>query len=164
MSKHSNNEIEVFGLSFLDLISCAMAGILVLYVTTEEGPIRTADKRPPKALTIDFPDTLNGAAVKVVFTNDSKRYEGFSDGHKTSKWTFGVNPITASMQLEEKIVDPKISISIVDFNPAVIDTAPLINSVSCRVTLLDPESSQINKPKKLLLTEANFFYATEPLN
>ena len=52
MSQKQRN-IEIFSLSFLDMIFCAMAGILVLYTTARDNPGDESPPPPPNWIVVE---------------------------------------------------------------------------------------------------------------
>jgi len=68
-------EIEVFSLSFLDLIFCTMAGVLVLYITAERSQSEKPKKIPAR-IQITFEKELGDALVLVCLKDGSEKKEG----------------------------------------------------------------------------------------
>ncbi|WP_149495348.1 hypothetical protein [Roseiconus lacunae] len=67
--------MQVFSLSFLDLISCAMAGVLVLYAVAER-PVPVRDLKIPAILQIEIPETSINAVFVFHLRNGTEEHFG----------------------------------------------------------------------------------------
>lgn len=161
-------EIEVFSLSFLDLICCGMAGILVLYTTAApEAPDGRTDERPPRVLTVEFPIEMAGAEFALEFKNGRRVWRGTSDGGR-SDWLFSINPPQAVLQFDEPLErgNAILRVWIRDFDLALMDTDRPLTQSRCYFTLIDPANGmkyRSDSRKPLSLDDSNGFDASVQL-
>jgi hypothetical protein len=159
-----NDDVELFSMSFLDLISCAMAGILVLYTvadrSNEAAPPR---KNVPGHISISFQDQKVGRlGFCVRLVNGSKTYES-SSVRRTGLWVIKDNPLTALLQLNEPLAaGATLVVYVEDFDPA-LDRPPDGDAVKVSVVVYSPKSSNAARVITMVLNGKDGFYAEQKL-
>ena len=92
-------EIEIFSLSFLDLISCAMGGIIVLYTITDSDTSRVRQKPSVTMVMVETSPLYDIAHYRFVLKNRTKTYAGTT--MEPGSWA--VSGATATLRLKEEL-------------------------------------------------------------
>ncbi len=135
-----NDDIELFSMSFLDLISCAMAGVLVLYTVADRSAGQaTRRKEAPAHVTLTFKDELVGRlGFSVRLTSGTRSYEG-SSTRRTGQWIIKENPLTAKLLLDEPLrADATLVVYVEDFD-LTVDPATYKETVDVSVVVYSPK-------------------------
>lgn len=126
MTRRDRSHPEIFSLSFLDLIFCAMAGVLVLYSIAEPGSPKTEqDDLSVTFIEVQFKSVAKSALISLEVTNGDRFFSatnqfGNSDAHSgSSNWQFNHGsigqPLIARLVISEKVDDvAKLTIRILD--------------------------------------------------
>ncbi|QDV17769.1 hypothetical protein Pan153_24240 [Gimesia panareensis] len=95
----SRNEIQIFSLSFLDLIFCAMAGVLVLYSIADRAN-RQKKSNSISVIEVQLSDEARLGHVYIALKTGTKTYHGDSRSSQ-SDWKFSGN--TASLRIKKPL-------------------------------------------------------------
>lgn len=131
MARRRSSDIEIFSLSFLDLISCAMGGIIVLYTIADNSNAAFRHKPTSSIIQVDMSPLTPSAEYLFLVTN-TYTYEGTPA--RPGSWIFGKD--TATLRLKEPLrPDATLTIALVDHD---LSKAPIPQKYSLQYRILGP--------------------------
>ena len=162
-----NDEIELFSMSFLDLISCAMAGILVLYTVADQSATGAKPRKTtPGFVTLRFQDQKVGRlGFCVRLENGDRVYEG-SSTRDSGRWVIKDDPLTALLRLDEPLQSgAKLIVYVEDFD-FTVDPSKYKDDkevVKVSAVVYSPKSPESGKPFTMELKKDGAFYDEKDL-
>lgn len=163
MARHRSGLPEVFSTAFLDMIFCALAGIIVLYVISEPPLDFPRKEMPERQLTIRVPTELGQPRLRVVVVAGAGSIEA-SLPDEPGPWLVSKEPYSATLLVPAELKYPiRVTIWVEDFD---INSAPLTTAadgtrpVRISIDLLDLRRSGaavIDEPTAITLDDDSYY-------
>jgi len=152
-----SRSIEIFSLSFLDLIFCSMAGVLVLYVIADSSEPTDGNKKSVRQVIVTLPKAEETAlptddlALMLRLSTTNWSAEG-STGGLNGDWVVQRSPPEARLVLEDDVEYPlRLTVTVEDFRASRSTPA----AFQVQVLLVDPAKPGPVAPLQLDLDRSN---------